>query len=79
MDKPRGRPLRIDTSAESAADGVPAFLSRPPDTAVYYGFPVLDDVEVDGLRLGMITDETTYVSAIETAEVIHTSEVSGAS
>ena len=30
-------------------------------------------------RLGMMSEETRYVSAMETNEVIHTSEVSGAS
>src|SRR5207245_9821879 len=34
--------------------------------------------EVSPPRLGMITEETTSVSAIETTEVIHTRQVSGA-
>jgi hypothetical protein len=51
-----GRPLRIDPDAESAVPGEPAFAARPARAPVYHGFVVLDDVEVDGFRLGMITD-----------------------
>src|SRR5690349_495814 len=35
--------------------------------------------ELSPPRLGIISDETTYVNAIETSEVIQTSEVSGVS
>jgi hypothetical protein len=35
---------------------LPAFIARPAGTPVYHGFPVLDDVEVDGFKLGMISD-----------------------
>jgi hypothetical protein len=31
-------------------------LARPEGTPVYHGFPVVEGVEVDGFRLGMITD-----------------------
>lgn len=51
-----GRPLRVDEGAASAKPELPAFLARPDGAPVYYGFPILDDVEVDGFRLGMITD-----------------------
>lgn len=53
---PRGRPLRLDPAAKSAAPDLPAFLSKPAGAPVYHGFPTLEDVEVDGFRLGMITD-----------------------
>jgi hypothetical protein len=56
MDEERGLPLRIDPDAESAEGDKPAFLARPDGAPVYHGFPILDDVEVDGFRLGMITD-----------------------
>lgn len=46
MTEPGGRPLRLED------DGPPGDTSTP----VYSGFPVLDDVEHDGFRLGMITD-----------------------
>ncbi len=52
---PRARPLATDPDAESAEPGLPAFVARPAGAPVYHGFPVLD-VEVDGFRLGMITD-----------------------
>jgi hypothetical protein len=53
---PDGRRLAIDAQAESADRGLPAFLARPPGAPVYHGFPVIDGVEIDGFRLGMITD-----------------------
>jgi hypothetical protein len=56
MDEPRGLPLRIDPDAKSASEDEPAFIARPPGAPVYYGFPILDDVEVDGFKLGMISD-----------------------
>jgi hypothetical protein len=52
----RGRPLAIDEQAESTDPVLQAFLSRPPGAPVYHGFPVIDGAEVDGFRLGMITD-----------------------
>jgi hypothetical protein len=55
-DRRNGQPLRLDPNATSADPEHPPFVSRPEGAPVYYGFPVLDDVEVDGFRLGMITD-----------------------
>jgi hypothetical protein len=52
----RGRPLRIDPAAVSAESGSPAFVSPPAGSPAYHGFRVLDDVEVDGFKWGMITD-----------------------
>jgi len=34
----------------------PALIARPDGAPVYYGFIVLDDVNVDGFTLGKITD-----------------------
>jgi len=56
VEEREGRPLRLDRNAEAADPDQPAFLSRPEGAPVYFGFPVLEDVEVDGFRLGMITD-----------------------
>lgn len=56
MDQSRELPLRIDPDAESSAKGEPAFLARPAGAPVYHGFPILDDVGVDGFQLGMISD-----------------------
>jgi hypothetical protein len=50
------QPLRLDPDAVSASDDLPAFLARPTDKPVYYGFPIIDGSEIDGFRLGMITD-----------------------
>lgn len=55
-DTSRGRPLAVDPEAESANPDLPGFLARPEGAPVYHGFPVLDDVDVDGFKLGMITD-----------------------
>ncbi|HEX3792623.1 MAG TPA: hypothetical protein VHW44_32480 [Pseudonocardiaceae bacterium] len=51
-----GRPLALDPTAASADAELPAFLAPPANAPVYHGFPVIDGVEVDGWRLGMITD-----------------------
>ena len=51
-----GRPLALDPDADSADPDLPAFLARPEGSPVYHGFPVLDDVEVDGFKLGKISD-----------------------
>jgi hypothetical protein len=53
---PKGRPLAIDATARSASPTEPAFITRPDGAPVYYGFVVLDDVNVDGFTLGKITD-----------------------
>ena len=51
-----GRPLAIDSSAESGQRDTPGFLTRPAGAPVYHGFRVLDDVAVDGFTFGAITD-----------------------
>ena len=56
MGDDQGRRLRLDTDAAAEDPNLPAFLVRPEGTSVYHGLPVLEDVEVDGFRLGMITD-----------------------
>jgi hypothetical protein len=53
---PKGRPIAIDATAKSASPTKPAFIARPAGAPVYYGFVVLDDVNVDGFTLGKITD-----------------------
>lgn len=50
-----GRPMAIDSTAESANVELPAFLARPPGAPVYHGFQTLEDVVVDGFTLGLIT------------------------
>ena len=55
-DVPKGRPLAIDATAQSASPTEPAFIARPEGAPVYYGFVVLHDVTVDGFTLGKITD-----------------------
>jgi hypothetical protein len=55
-DVPKGRPLAIDATVQSASPTEPAFISPPEGAPVYYGFVVLDDVTADGFTLGKITD-----------------------
>jgi hypothetical protein len=55
-DTLKGRPLAVDSKAESASPTEPAFVARPEGAPVYHGFVVLDDVLVDGFTLGKITD-----------------------
>lgn len=55
-DDLKGRPLRLDPEAESADPDLPAFIARPAGAPAYHGFPVLEDVVVDGFTLGMIDD-----------------------
>jgi hypothetical protein len=52
----QGRPLAIDSRAQSASPTEPAFVARPEGAPVYHGFVVLDDVNVEGFILGKITD-----------------------
>jgi hypothetical protein len=52
----KGRKLATDPTAESAEQGVPAFVARPAGAPVYHGFVVLDDVQVEGFVLGTISD-----------------------
>jgi hypothetical protein len=54
--KPKGRPIAIDLDAVSGDPAKPAFIARPPGAPVYYGFPILADLCVEGFTLGMITD-----------------------
>ena len=55
-DVPKGRPLATDAMARSASPTEPAFIARPDGAPVYYGFVVLDDINVNGFTLGKITD-----------------------
>lgn len=57
MDESRsdGLPIRVDPAAESASQSLPAFLSRPEGAPAYHGFQ-LTEIEVDGFKLGAISD-----------------------
>jgi hypothetical protein len=56
VKKDKGQSIATDPKAISAEPGVPAFVARPSGAPVYYGFPVLDDIEVDGFKFGVICD-----------------------
>jgi hypothetical protein len=53
---PIGLPLALDPKASSASATEPAFIAPPAGAPVYYGFAVLDDVNIDGFVFGKITD-----------------------
>jgi hypothetical protein len=50
------RSLALDPNAKSTSATEPAFIARPAGAPVYYGFAVLDDVNVDGFVFGKISD-----------------------
>jgi hypothetical protein len=68
---PKGRPLAIDATARSASPTEPAFIARPDGAPVYYGFVVLDDVNVDGFTLGKITGYDDYRENIRSISQVH--------
>ena len=51
-----GHPMALDPAAETANPELPAFLAKPDGAPPYHGFPILDGVEVDGWRIGLISD-----------------------
>ncbi|MDP9049229.1 MAG: hypothetical protein M3O31_00690 [Acidobacteriota bacterium] len=51
----KGRQIHIDKKADSADPSLPAFLSRAESAPLYRGFLVLDDIEIEGFKLGMIS------------------------
>ena len=52
----KGLPIAMDASAQSTSADRPAFLAKPNGAPVYHGFRILEDVNVDGFTLGVITD-----------------------
>ena len=51
-----GKPLRVDSSAESASPDLPAFVSRPGGAPVYYGFTIIEESRIDGWVFGRVND-----------------------
>jgi hypothetical protein len=70
QDIPKGRPIALDPNAESTDPNLPAFLARPANKPVYHGFPILDDVVVDGFTLGIITDFESETATVGDAFVV---------
>jgi hypothetical protein len=58
-----GQVAREDPGAVSAIPGLAAFIARPADAPVYYGFPLLPDSEKDGFVFGVITRSRTDAPA----------------
>ncbi|HMJ08081.1 MAG TPA: hypothetical protein VK468_03695 [Pyrinomonadaceae bacterium] len=51
-----GNKILTDPAAESAEPGKAAFLARPKDAPVYHGFPIIEESETEGWRIGAITE-----------------------
>src|SRR5882672_7536117 len=51
-----GQWLRADPEAQSTNPDLPAFIAKPADAPVYYGFPLLANSERDGFVFGTITE-----------------------
>jgi hypothetical protein len=49
-------PIKVDESAASADEKLPAFLARPAGAPVYHGFPIVPESETDGWFFGAITE-----------------------
>jgi len=48
--------LKLDESAKSRKYGLPAFISKPMGSPVYYGFPLIEETRTDGWCFGAITE-----------------------
>jgi hypothetical protein len=60
-DPPPGRPLAIDSAAQSARPGEPAFIARPEGAPVYYGFPILEDVVIPAATDGSSSHDALVI------------------
>jgi hypothetical protein len=69
-EKSKGRPLALDAKAASADPSLPAFLAKPKGAPVYHGFPILEDVVVEGFTLGIITDFESEPATVGDAFVV---------
>jgi hypothetical protein len=54
-ERPEGKRILTDATAESASSDLPAFLARPKGAPVYHGFPIIEDTSTDGWRFGAIS------------------------
>lgn len=52
----KGKSILIDENAVSTDPSVPAFIARPKGSKPYYGFPLIEDLRIDGFCYGAITD-----------------------
>jgi hypothetical protein len=53
---PKGQRASLDPAAVSADPELPAFIAKPPNAPVYYGFKLLKDSECEGFVFGTITE-----------------------
>ena len=59
-----GYTAETDGTAESAIEGMPAFLAPPTGSPVYHGFPLLSGSEIDGWSFGVITSPCAAEPAV---------------
>lgn len=55
-DRWSGQDVAVDPVARSASESLPAFLTPPPGAPPYHGFRLLESVESNGLRLGIVSE-----------------------
>ena len=48
--------MLLDSDAKSTDSSKPAFISPPPGSKPYYGFPLIKETTTDGFTMGSITD-----------------------
>lgn len=51
-----GREILISSDDESADANLPAFLAKPDGAPIYHGFPVIEESETDGWKMGAISE-----------------------
>lgn len=68
--RPEGLLLASDPTAETADPKLPAFIAPPPGAPAYHGFPVLDEIGVEGFTLGLISDSLSSPSSWGDAFVV---------
>ncbi len=54
-ERPEGKRILTDATARSASSDLPAFLARPKEAPVYYGFPIIEESSTDRWRFGAIS------------------------
>jgi len=54
--KPESKKLVLDPDAAAASAGQPAFLSKPPGSPAYHGFPLIPETCIEGWCYGALTE-----------------------
>lgn len=52
----KGQRILTDPNAKSVDADKPAFLARPEGAPIYHGFPIIEESNTNGWRIGTITE-----------------------